>query len=74
MCCSEFWKGSCEKSFFATNSIDKANICKYFLAQSTHVIMHFVTLLSRFDERRFFMTLIMDVLFSQTCPMPVLCC
>ena len=34
--------------------LDQANICKYFLVQSTSVIMHSVTLLSGFDDWRFF--------------------
>ena len=54
MCLSEFRRGSCGKSFVTTNWMDQANICKYFLVQSTSVIMHSVTLLSGFDERMFF--------------------
>ena len=54
MCLSEFRRGSCGKSFVTTNWMDQANMCKYFLVQSTSVIMHSVTLLSGFDERRFF--------------------
>ena len=46
--------------------------CRYFLAQSTHVIMHFVTFLG-FDERRVFVTLIMDVPFSQSYSVSILC-
>ena len=47
--------------------------CKYFLVQSTHVIMHFVTLFLGFDERRVFVTLIMDVPFSQSYSVSILC-
>ena len=42
--------------FVPANSSDNANICKYFLVQSTDLIMHIVTLFSGFDERRFFLT------------------
>ena len=54
MCLSEFRKGPCRKSFVTTNWMGQANIFKYFLVRSTCVIMYFVTLLSGFDERRFF--------------------
>ena len=47
--------------------------CKYFLVQSSHVIMHFVTLFLGFDERRVFVTLIMDVPFSQSYSVSILC-
>ena len=75
-CCScvtqNLGRAHVKKSFFTTNSMDKANIYIFFSSINTcnHALCNIIF---GFDERRFFMTLIMDVPLSQTFSLSILC-